>query len=135
MRSCKAPAALVVICTAMVAGAVAGLVSMANPLAGGVVLLTALTAALVVGLVLAERSQARYRRRLAAKCATRPWFETDVRADEDRLVEARRARLADSLARPAQGAYSDRLGSAWPAPATVATRVVIDHHEPIRESS
>ncbi len=133
MRACKAPAPLVVICTAAVAGAVAGLAAMANPWAGGVVLLTALTAALVVGLAMAERSQARYRQRLEAKCATRPWSEADVRADEDRLVEARRARLADSLARPAHGAYSDRLGSAWPAPRP--TRVVIHHHEPIRESS
>ena len=131
MRSRKTPAPLAVICTAVVAGAVAGLV--ADPLAGAVVLLTALTAALVVGLVMAERSQARYRRRLEAKCATRPWSDADVRADDDRVVEARRVRLADSLARPAHGAYNDRLGSAWAAPGP--TRVVIDRHEPIRESS
>ena len=124
MAGRKAPSPFALVYGAAVLGAI--VVVAVGPLAGVAVLTTGLAAVLVVCLVQAERAQGRYRRLLAAKVATRSWSEAVVLADEDALIEARRARLADSLSRTVRDHYG---------PPTAPQRVVIDHHEPIREAS
>lgn len=124
MAGRKAPSPIALVYGAAVLGAL--VVVVVDPLAGVVVLTTGLTVVLVVCLVQAERAQAKYRRRLAAKVATRPWSQADVEADEEALIEARRARLAVSMARTVREHYG---------PPTAPQRVVIDRHEPVREAS
>ena len=136
MGARRAPSPFAVVYAAAVLGA--AVVIAWRPLVGFVVFLTTLTVLLVWSLVQAERAQARYRASLAAKVARRPWSEADVLADEAALVEARRARLAASMARPAHGRYDMRFSS-WQAKARAADvaprRVVIDRHEPIERAS
>ena len=122
MKASSGPDMFVVFYTSSVGGALALLLYSVT--AGLVVLLTAVTVNLVVALVRAERAQALYRRRLAAKVARRPWSEADVLADEDALVEVRRARLAESMSRSVREHYG---------PPTAPERVVIERHERIEE--
>ena len=124
MKASSGPDMFVVFYTSSVGGALALLLYSVT--AGLVVLLTALTINLVVALVMAEQAQAKYRCRLAAKVATRPWSEAVVLADEDALIEARRARLADSLSRTVRDHYG---------PPTAPQRVVIERHERIEEAA
>ena len=133
----KGPGTFVTLFVAVEAGAL-GLV-LFDPLTGLVVFLTVAMVVAVVSLVMAERSQGRYRASLAAKVAGRPWDEAQVLADEAALIEARRARLAASMARPAHGRY-DMQFSTWQSKARAAMadapqRVVITHHEPIERAS
>lgn len=136
----KGPGTFTVIYTAAVLGAL-GLL-LVDPLVGLVLAMTVTMVLAVVGLVMAERAQGRYRAEVAARAAAKPWLEAEILADEAALVEARRARLAASMARPAAGAYADAMQfSVWQAQERAAMadaapqRVMITHHEPIERAS